>query len=124
MSHFLIVVLLSGFASQYSRSTFERVIANRQKWGQLVDAPKTDGYVAVEDCRRVGEVLYLRPVGGEWERFLIADCAGGEATRQWMRRNRIVVEVDTETAKRWGFPEMRGIPVEAGKRIVEKWRAE
>ena len=31
----------------------------------------------------------------------MVDCAGDAATRAWMERNGILVEVDAETARRW-----------------------
>ena len=121
MNTIVIIVLLSGWSSQYDPGVFERVIRNRQSWGQLpASPPVVDGYVAVEDCSRVGEFIYLKPARqGKWEKFWIVDCAAPPA-REWMKRNNILVEVDSKTVKRWGYPRGRGIPVEVGKKIRER----
>jgi len=119
----------------------ERVVANRQAWGQLpATLPRVDGYIAVVDCSALGEVWLLRPAGAEtWERFLVADCAGpqlrldGFTGGQWMEKNRIIVEVGYPTVERWGVVG-RGVMVERGAtlcpwtkgpgvwRIAPRWR--
>jgi len=107
----------------------ERVVANRQEWGQLPSAlPPMDGFIAVVDCAHLGEVWLLRPAGlGPWERFLVADCAGpqlrpdGLTGGEWMERNGIFAEVGFPTAERWGVVG-RGVMVEWGERA--QWRAQ
>ena len=63
-----------------------------------------DGAVAARDCDDIGETVWLRPVGAEdWERFIVADCAGvADGGYAWMVRLGVLVEVDYQTAKRWG----------------------
>jgi len=65
------------------------------------DLPDVDGFVAVEDCSRIGDIVYVRFEGGLWESFLIADCSGSRETSRWMDRNGIGFEVDYATAVRW-----------------------
>jgi len=122
----LIVALYIAWASQYSPGVMEQVVANRQSgkaWVSLPESlPGVDGFAAVADCYRIGDIIYLRPVGTRrWERFLIADCArppGTDGSYEWMVRNGIVAEVDYPTAVRWDTVG-RGIRVEVGMRT---WR--
>ena len=119
MTELVIIVIVTAWASQYDPGVMEKVVANQQKWGRLPVAvlPDVDGFVAVSDCSRIGDVLYLRPTGQvNWEKYLIVDCAGSEATRDWMKVGNIVAEVDAQTAIRWGTVRM-GARVEVGKRI-------
>jgi len=98
----------SGGASQYDPGLMERVIANRQGYSQLpADLPAVDGYIAVVDCARLGEVWLVKPVGGSWETMFVADCAGphlrddGMTGGEWMLENNVLMEIDHQTALRW-----------------------
>ncbi|MBU2051218.1 MAG: hypothetical protein KKH61_19900 [Gammaproteobacteria bacterium] len=98
----------------------EQVIHNRTSgnaWVSLpTPLPAVDGYVAVPDCSRLGKLVYLR-YSGPWETFLVADCAmpkGTDGAYEWMTENGIGVEVDYETAVRWGIVG-RGARVEIGR---------
>ncbi len=109
-----VIVILSflftvrGYASHYSPGVMEEVIGNRivpgRTWMDLeLPLPITDGYIAVPDCRDIGEVWYLRPTShGEWESFLVVDCADPTSPDPgWMDQYNIIVEVDHKTAQRW-----------------------
>jgi len=93
------VEVVVGVASQYAPGVMRRVGETRQGGAVACplprDLPVVDGFVAVRDCGRIGEVWSVRPVGGDWpwERFLVADCAGDEATWRWMAEGNIVLEV-------------------------------
>ena len=104
-----------GWASQYAPGTMERVVLYRQRLGQLPeDLSRYDGGVAVLECARIGQDVWLN-FGEGWGRYLAADCASKSDARvsdglsgwEWMVRGRaglpILVEVDHETAKRHGF---------------------
>ena len=121
MNIFVIIVIMSGYASQYDPGVMERVIAVQQRWGHLPqNVEGYDGYVAVADCRRIGQTLWARPEGDEkWERFLVTDCAGSPETILWMQRG-VPIEVDHLTARRWKTVG-RGIRVEIGRRIRQRW---
>jgi len=102
----------------------EQVVANRQSWEQLpATLPPVAGYIAVQDCSRIGEVWWLRPAsGGPWEKFLVVDCAGpqlradGLTGGQWMQDNNVIVEVGYPTALDWGTVG-RGIKIERGLQL-------
>lgn len=107
--------ITAGLASQYAHGVMERVIVNRQRWGQLPrDLSRYDGFVAVPHARDIGREYWIRPKGGvHWERFLAVDCGGAEdGGRDWMLRNGILFEVDHTTAVRWRTVG-RGIHVES-----------
>lgn len=99
------VLVASGWASQYAPGRMAEVIHVRQTRPTAMplpaDLPAVDGYIAVLDCAEIGQVWYLR-YGEAVESFLVVDCAGDAATRAWMERNNILVEIDADTAARWG----------------------
>lgn len=103
----VVAIILSGIASQYAPGVMESVISVRQSGMTAANLPgnlpDVDGFVAVKDCDRIGEILWLRPQGQRrWESFLVVDCANpADGADLWMERNNILVEVDHNTAKRW-----------------------
>jgi hypothetical protein len=95
---------LTGWASAYAPGVFQEVVAFRlenQLWPQIPPSEwiYAEGYIAVADCRSVGEMATLvDPSGREW-RVLIADC--GERNKpgegqDWMIANNIAAELDWE----------------------------
>ena len=99
----IIATLLSGWASQYAPNVMDRVVRVRQSGRTAMDLPAVlpavDGFVAMEDCAMVGEIVFIRPKGeSHWDSFLVADCSGHAKTSAWMERNNILVEL--------GDPEM------------------
>ena len=118
----LILVIAIGIASQYSLGVSESVIRVRQTSNVHrslpLEIPNVDGYLAVRDCHHIGEIWWLRPVGGEVESFWVIDCAGSQETRDWMNTT-IIGEVDHQTAVRWetvgrGIKVERVLPIERG----------
>ena len=99
-------LILSGISSQYAGGVMEGVIAYRQNnptaYPLPEKLPEVDGYLATRDCHHIGEVVYVLH-NGNLEKFLVVDCASGaDGTIPWMNRNGIVIEVDHNTAVRWG----------------------
>jgi len=102
----IIATILSGFASQYSPGVMESVVRVRQSGRTAMDLPAVlpavDGFVAMEDCAMIGQIVYIRPKGEtEWDSFLVADCSGHAETSAWMERNDILVEFGYKSAKRY-----------------------
>jgi hypothetical protein len=101
-------IIMTGIASQYAPGVMDKVVYNRQNLSTVVSLPNNlpavDGYVASQYCSDIGKIIYLRPADCEeceFEKFLVADCAGiADGGLSWMLRNNIVVEVDYETAVR------------------------
>ncbi len=52
-------------------------------------------------CAAIGQIWHIT-YKDRHERFLVVDCAGEGWTRRWMLRNNIIVEIDYQTAVRWG----------------------
>ena len=112
----IIATLLSGFASQYAPGVMESVVRVRQSGRTAMDLPAVlpavDGFVAMEDCAMIGQIVYIRPKRKtEWDSFLVADCSGHSETSAWMERNNILVEFGYNAAKRYGTIG-RGIEIE------------
>lgn len=124
--HTVLVLLMIGIASQYAPGVMERTIAVRQQGHTAYTVPsdlsRYDGFIAMESCSQLGNEYYLRPVGTEkWELFLVVDCSGHNSTSNWMKRNNIIVEVDYNTAKRWGTVG-RGIEIELAVMVEKQYQ--
>jgi hypothetical protein len=96
----------TGWASQYGNGgVMEATIEAQQDMGHIPqDLSGYDGFVAVLDCARVGDTVYMRPSNqAVWERFMVVDCACSchPSTIAWMQDNNIIAEVDYQTAERW-----------------------
>ena len=94
-----------GTLSYYAAAPTRAVIANRSvPWRTAHTLPANhadyDGYIAVLDCDRIGEVVDVR-WNGHTARLVIFDCAGDAATRAWMRSGNVIGEVSFDVAKRW-----------------------
>jgi len=100
----LTVVLATGTLSQYAPGKAQQTIKVRQTrptaYPLPTQLPTTDGYIAVLDCSEIGNIWTLRFPDGTIETFLVIDCAGDTITRNWMRWNNIIGEVNYETALR------------------------
>jgi hypothetical protein len=108
------LVCYAGVASQYGPGIMTNVVEYRREWHQLPPLPAV-GYIAVDDCSRIGERVWVKH-GDDVEPMVVADCAGDDATRRWMRDNNILMEVDYETALRWDAVG-RGEPVVMCKEV-------
>lgn len=101
---------LEGRASQYAKGVMSRVVRYRQARGELpLDLSAYMGAVARPECADIGDEVWLRPAGGEWELFIVADCGSKSDAREsdglsgyeWMIQGNVLVEVGHETALRW-----------------------
>ena len=97
----LAALAVNGWASAYDVGVMDATVAYRMEHGLCFSPPPMDwyqaaGYVAVNDCARVGEMATLIDPGGREWRVLVADCGGAEVNggAAWMTRNNIVAELD------------------------------
>jgi len=104
-----LILIYFSVISQYRKGMMEQVIANRQSgnaWVALpTQLPETDGYIAVYDCSEIGNIWWVESPNGIWESMLIVDCAmprGTDGAAEWMEENNVAMEVDYQTAVRWG----------------------
>lgn len=119
------LVFLTGGASQYDPGLMATVVANRQASLAVptlpAELPDVDGFIAVVDCSEIGKVWLVRPAGGEWEKHLVADCAGPELRAdgltggKWMTASEILLEISARTAERWNVVG-QGVQVEIWRR--------
>ncbi len=94
-------LVVSGWASAYAPGVMEATVAARMEHGYWFTPPPRNwyeaaGYVAVNDCTRVGEMATLIDPGGREWRVLVADCGGpgqGQGA-DWMTENNIIAELD------------------------------
>lgn len=109
-----VALFLTGTASQYAPSVMERVVVRQQAYGHLPEElPDVDGFIAVEDCGRVGQIWGVRPAGSvRWHRVMVADCSGHAETSSWMERNNIPMELGWPLVEDFGGKRNKGIRVE------------
>lgn len=102
----LLAACIIGIGSQYAPGVMESTIRVRQDGLTAHNLPNpmppAAGSVAVPDCSWIGDQLTVW-LYGQYEIFNVVDCAGDSATRQWMTRNRVVLEFDFLTADRHQF---------------------
>lgn len=96
----------TGTASQYAPGRMAETIANRQAGLTEIplpaELPQVNGYIAVMDCNKIGELWLVKPENKPVGLFLVVDCAcPGDGTIFWMLENNIIMEVDHETARKW-----------------------
>ena len=103
------IIIYFSVISQYRAGIMEMVIENRQSgnaWVSLPrDLPRTDGWIAVQDCALLGDIWWVENPNGVWESMLIVDCARPPDTDlayEWMEEENVAMEVDYQTAVRWG----------------------
>ena len=97
----LAALAVGGWASAYAEGVMDATVAARMEHGYWFTEPPHDwyqaaGFIAVNDCTRVGEMATLVDPGGREWRVLVADCGGAEANggAAWMTANNIVAELD------------------------------
>lgn len=88
-----------GWASAYAEGVFEATVEYRMEHGLWFTPPPYDwyqvaGYIAVNDCTRVGEMATLIDPGGNEHEVLVSDCGGSDGGSAWMSANNIVAELD------------------------------
>lgn len=108
-----------ALASRYDLGPTEATLAARLDMGHITpeQAQAADSYIAVKDCENIGKWAYIRPVGGEWRKALVYDCAtrNNQADQEFM--DIFAVEVDAWTAEAWGFDCLCPFDIE----IVRGW---
>lgn len=87
-----------GIAKYYSLGLFSRVAANRR----MALRQDVDGYAAVPDCSRIGQVVRASINGHAVERYHVLDCSAPRDLPRH-RRDGLVIEVDYASALRNGF---------------------
>ena len=95
---------LSGWLSQYGEAPTVGTLNYRQAVGDLpANLNLYDGFIAVADCGRIGDLAWLSINGGGWLRVAVFDCAGNDGTPAWMAENQIIAELDYFTARDLGL---------------------
>jgi hypothetical protein len=114
MTDFIVSLLLlfqikMGHAAYYAEHRMEEVVHVRQAGLTAQSLPTAIpdgivGFVALPDCRKIGSIVWLwHESEGLSGPYLVADCANQiEGHNERMMQRDIIVEVDHNTATRWG----------------------
>lgn len=121
----ILILILSGWASQYAPGKMEEVIRVRQTPGRTnhslpQELPEADGRIALLEPDLIGDVVLVCPHDSTLpcRTMLVVDCAGiQDGGYDWMVRNGIVAEIDYESAVAWGTVG-RGIRVDILKYVT------
>lgn len=112
-----------GWLSRYAPGVMDDQVTYRIGTGEApADAfDQFQIFIAVEDCGKIGDVLFIRPydsetgVKGRWKEALVVDCAGDVETVEWMQTNHILAEVSAEIWDAWQvYRTDEGLGVEIG----------
>lgn len=93
-------LIASGLATSYAPDVMDEVVANRTRWGQLTPHQDHEGYIALLDCDRIGEVVWLER-GHQLIPVMVADCAARH-DREALIGKGFAVDLSYELAERFG----------------------
>ena len=72
------VIIASGIATRFDPLVMDEVVQNRARWGQIDPGVPVKGYVALLDCERLGQLVWIQaPDGRVVGPVMVADCAQG-----------------------------------------------
>ena len=105
----------TGYASAYAPGVFREVVYHRLENRLWRNIPPSrwiyaDGYVAVMDCSRVGEMAVM-VVDEQRYDVLIADCAGADGPIDRFEKMGVILEMDWEL---WEKHKAHGVPLRVG----------
>lgn len=108
-------LIASGIATRFDPGVMDTVVANRVRWHQIDAGLANEGYVALLDCRRLGDLVWLEykdRIGGP---YLVADCTATQHRAGAIDRG-FAVDLSYEVAVDWGVVDDvgRGFKVWAG----------
>lgn len=70
------VVIASGMATRYNPGVMTAVVANRVMWSQLPEGTDPGRCVALMECERIGDTVWIeKPDGVVYGPYIVADCA-------------------------------------------------
>jgi len=105
VSHFFIWLLIaSGYATKYDPGVFEQVVENRIGWGQLEPDVDPALCVALLDCNRIGDTVWLKTESGAVHEAIVCDCAASQHRAMLEARN-WAVDLSPELAEGIGLPQ-------------------
>lgn len=91
-------LIAAGLATSYADGVMDEVVANRVRWGQV--QPGDFEYVALLDCGRIGEVVWLEACNGALVPVMVADCARRQDRAALVERG-FAVDLSYELAERF-----------------------
>lgn len=107
------LLIASGLACRYNDGVMDTVEANRLRWGQVTACPDCVGRVALLDCRRLDDRVWLGVpgrgiVGPVW----VTDCAAAHDVAA-LRARGFAVDLGYDLAVRLGVVDgpVRGVGV-------------
>ena len=96
------VLIASGMATRYSPETMDQVYQNRLRWGHVQPCSECVGRVALLDCSRLGQRVWLElPTGAIIGPVLVADCAASHHAEVLQDRG-FAVDLSFELAESLG----------------------
>ena len=95
------LLIAAGFATRYDADVMERSYQNHLRMGHVTPCPECVGRVALLDCSRLDDRVWLR-VDGEWTGPIhVTDCAAGH-DRDGLEKRRWAVDLSWPLAKLFG----------------------
>lgn len=94
-------LIASGMATRYAPDIMQTVVANRIMWGHLPADTDPAECVALLDCQRVGNFVWLELDGRVHGPFTVADCAAKQDIAR-LAHLRFAVDLSWELAQELG----------------------
>lgn len=116
------VVIASGMATRYNPGVMETVVANRELWGQLPADTDPGRCVALLECERIGDSVWVeKPDGAVYGPFVVADCAARQDRARLVHLG-FAVDLSYEAALEIGVVDgpLRGVRVWNGDPRLQK----
>jgi hypothetical protein len=95
------VLIASGMATRYDPGIMEATVANRVMWGHLLADTDPAECVALLDCDRIGDRVWLELDGKVHGPFMVADCAARQDVAR-LAHLRFAVDLSWELAQKLG----------------------
>ena len=113
-----------GHATRYNPGVMETVVENRLRWGQLDLSRLHDGHVALADCDRLDDLVWIRwPGGAVSGPHLVTDC-GAAHDQARLAASNFAVDLYWPLARRFGVIDdvARGVQVYDRDPVDPGWR--
>ena len=93
---------ITGYATYYNPGIMEKVVVNRERWGQLPDCEDCVGYVAMLWPGDLGRTVCVNAGTGIYGPYQVADVAAGHHRSELIKKD-WVLDADRPLWLDWKF---------------------
>ena len=97
------VLIASGMATRYDPGVMQPTVANRIRWGHVPSGTDAAECLALMDCQRLGNLVWLEHGGTVDGPYTVCDCAQARH-RDYLTRIGFAVDLSYELAQELELP--------------------